>query len=164
MDTVAKRRKRRRKQDGRGAPVNNANAASHGAYSVVAYGERGRELPAPVLIHLASKIRARVRDLGVESALDLSVAKQDLVRRGRLLDMALSRIEHAYLTGEIHELPERYFVMLNAWQRIEQALGFERVPRDVTPGHREVGALEDLRKRYRAGGAEEEAVPDFEGG
>ena len=114
----------------------------------MAYSERGRALPAPVLVLLASKIRARVRDLGVESALALPLAKQDAVRRGRVLDLALSRIEHSFLAGEINELPERYFTMLRAWHLLENGLGWERVPLDVTP-HREAGALEDLRRRFR---------------
>ena len=61
--------------------------------------------------------------------------------------MALSRIEHAYLAGEIPELPERYFVMLNRWLQIEHTLGWERVPQDVTP--RDVTPLHKLRAAFR---------------
>ncbi len=145
---MAKRSKKHGKRDGRGAPVNNANALSHGGYSLLAGMEKGRSLPVPVLIHMASKIRARLRDLGVQELHELSLPKQDLVRRGRLLDMALSRIEQSYLAGEMHELPERYFVMLRAWHLIEHSLGFERVPVDVSP-HREQGATAALRRQFR---------------
>ena len=136
--------KHRKKRNLGGPPEGNTNAVSHGAYSLLAGLEQGRSLPAPVLVHLASAIRARVRDLGAERPHELGVAKQDLVRRGRVLDMYLSRVEQAYLSGEIAELPERYFTALASWQRIEQALGLERVARDITPE----ASLKALRERY----------------
>ena len=94
--------------------------------------------------HLATRIRARAKDLGVESVLELSVAKQDAVRRGRVLDMALSRLEYAYLSGTLAELPETYSRLLHKWLVIESTLGFERVARDITPE----ATLKALRDRY----------------
>ena len=135
-------------QPGKSGPPGNTNSATTGAYSLLAALEKGRAIPAPVLIHLASKIRARVRDMGVTELFELSLAKQDLLRRGRVLDMALSRIEQSYLSGDIPELPERYFMMLRAWHLLEQTLGFERVPVDVSP-HREQGATAALRRQFR---------------
>ncbi len=133
---------------GRSGPPGNTNSVKTGAYSLLAALEKGRELPRDVLIHLASKIRQRVKDTGAMELYELSLARQDLVRRGRVLDMALSRIEHSYLAGDIQELPEKYFMMLRAWHLLEQTLGFERGPVDVSP-HREQGATAALRRQFR---------------
>jgi len=133
---------------GRSGPPGNTNSVKTGAYSLLAALEKGRAIPAPVLIHLASKIRARCKDMGVSELFELSLAKQDVLRRGRVLDMALSRIEQSYLSGDIQELPERYFMMLRAWHMLEQSLGFERMPIDI-PAHREQGATAALRRQFR---------------
>jgi len=145
--TKRKRSGKRKVKQPHGAPQDNDNSASHGGYMILSHQERGRALPAEMLRHLASKIRQRVRDLGVTSAVDLSVAKQDLVRRGRILDLYLSRIENAYLMKEINELPERYFTALNRFILIEHTLGYERVPLEITA--RGVTAVQKLRAAYR---------------